>query len=76
MNISRLPRHLGTSREFKTEKRRAFRKVRKAVDEFRMGCAYSPVYDIDPVTRKPYWDAFESLLKRFETSLSIKEWGR
>ena len=72
-----LPKHLETSeRRWKTRKRREFRELLKAVSEFRMGCAYSPAYNINPQTHRVFWQELEDALTGIKHGLSIKEWGR
>jgi hypothetical protein len=44
----KLPPHVpGTVREWRTRKRREFNAVMKALNTFRIGCAFTPVADID-----------------------------
>jgi hypothetical protein len=83
----KLPDHIpGTNREWKQRKRREWRAVLKALDTFRMGCAFTPAYDrvksFDPARadriqwRPSPWGDVEEATKDITTRLAIKQWGR
>lgn len=64
-----IPFYNGTMRQWKSKKRKELRAVLKAVEEFRLGCAYTPCYP-DPA------HTLDTLLKEMERKLSVKYWGR
>ncbi|MGI9353598.1 MAG: hypothetical protein ACR2PF_00310 [Rhizobiaceae bacterium] len=59
---------LSTAREFKQRKRAEWRAVRKAFDDYRLGCAASPAYGHDI-------DELERILDHVEEKQSVKQWG-
>lgn len=59
---------LSTAREFKELKRRQWRAVMAAMDEYALGCAASPAYSM--------FDDVHKAARRIEQLQSIKEWGR
>lgn len=58
-----------TAREWHTQKRREWRAIQRAVDEFRLGCAYTPVYPREV-------DVLDKVIRDGMRLLSVKEWGR
>lgn len=54
-------------RAFRVQKRAAVRRVLKALDELRLGCAYTPAKDIGVVTEQ---------VREWQRLMSVKEWGR
>lgn len=82
MPVRKLPGHIsGTHRAWKQRKRREWKAVLKAVDAFRMGCAYTPVYNnLSEVGEngrsKAPWANFEPVVQDITTRLSFKRWGR
>jgi hypothetical protein len=75
-----LPSHIrGTNRQWKQRKRREWKAVLKAIDTFRMGCAFTPAYERKdtPTSREPApWDTLETPVKEISQRLSLKTWGR
>ena len=69
MSRVNLPDHIhSTERAWKSRKRKEWAAVVAALKVFRLGCAFTPVYDqFDGAV-----EAVEGIRKR----LSVKEWGR
>lgn len=68
MNRS-LPRHIaGTSRQWKTLKRREWRAVLAEYERFRLGVAYTPAV--------PLIDQIGRLFAEITERLSVAKWGR
>ncbi len=57
-----------TQRQFRRHKRAEWRKVLKAIAEYRMGCAYTNGYEM--------FEAFEHHVRQITRAISPKEWGR
>ena len=73
-------RKLGyTARSWKSRKRREFAAVMKALDAYRIGCAYTPSIQLD---REVSNDAYpcignlDRMAREIQKSLSVKAWGR
>lgn len=73
--MSRIPKHglrnfRGTGREYKREFRARLRAIRRAVDSYRICCAYTPREAYSALLR------IELDLRIMEKAMSAKEWGR
>jgi len=59
---------LQTQRQFKALKRHQIRQIMKALDDYRMGCAYCHGrFDVGEIAKR---------LEKCKKQLSVKEWGR
>lgn len=58
-----------TARGWKQQKRREWRELRASLEQFRLGCAYTPIYP-------QLFDAIDEAIKQGTAALSQKEWGR
>lgn len=77
VNPGNFPNHLArTYRQWKVRKRREMRLIRRAVEEFRLGCAYTPAYDLTPNGKEVIFEQFDRMLKDMESRMSVKTWGR
>lgn len=66
-----MPRHIiknhGSTRKFKSDKRRDLKRAINAVGNLRLGCAYTPAL-------KEIVEVF-TLLEKARKKLSVKNWG-
>lgn len=66
--IPNIPDRLKPARKFKADKRKALRNALKALDECRLGCAYSPSqYAITEADNK---------IRQAIQECSVENWGR
>lgn len=56
-----------TQRQFKALKRYQLKAILKALNDYCMGCAYCPEFDIGEIEKK---------LQELRKLLSVKNWGR
>lgn len=59
----------GTTRQWKTQKRREWKAIVRAYEVYRVGSAYTPTYPTIGLD-------LEKLLRDGQTALSEKKWGR
>lgn len=64
-----------TKRAWKAHKRRQWKAVQKAFDDFRLGCAYTPIYDRTS-SGMAIITELESLFNLMDEKISARVWGR